>query len=110
VADLDRSGLPLARYADEHRLSAKTLAWWRWALKAGPHAHYRGPRRTASRAKGPGSPMSFVPVRVIAGPVAAPTGGALRVVLAGGRRIEVGAGFDGETLGRLIRVLEAMPC
>ena len=33
---------------------------------------------------------------------------ALEVVLAGGRRIGVGPGFDEGTLGRLVRALEAL--
>ena len=37
---------------------------------------------------------------------AAPAG--LEVVLAGGRRIGVGPGFDEATLGRLVRALEAL--
>ena len=35
---------------------------------------------------------------------------ALQVVLSGGRRIEIKSGFDGDTLARLILVLEALAC
>jgi hypothetical protein len=41
------------------------------------------------------------------GPAAPPAAqAALEVVLAGGRRIGVGPGFDERTLGRLLRALE----
>jgi hypothetical protein len=49
-------------------------------------------------------------VSVVAGSAAAPDGGALHVVLAHGRRIEVRAGFDVATLGRLVQALESTPC
>jgi hypothetical protein len=41
------------------------------------------------------------------GPVSS-TGGALAVVLHGGRRIEVGRGFDASALEQLVRVLEGV--
>jgi hypothetical protein len=47
----------------------------------------------------------------ISGGAAAPiagTGGALAVVLRGGRRIEVGHGFDTGALEQLVRVLEGV--
>jgi len=40
-------------------------------------------------------------------PIAA-TGSALAVVLSGGRRIEVGRGFDTSALEQLVRVLEGV--
>jgi len=112
VADLSRSGQPLARYADERGLSARTLMWWRWKLKAGPHADKNSARRPPSQAQRASSsrPMSFLPVYVLAGSALAPTDGALCVVLPGGRRIEIRAGFDGATLEHLIRTLEAISC
>ena len=52
---------------------------------------------------------TFVPVRVIADEATAEAGG-LEVVLAGGRRVRVGRGFDAATLRRLLAVLEEQPC
>jgi hypothetical protein len=55
--------------------------------------------------------MRLVAVKVKATPepAAPPTAqAALEVVLAGGRRIGVGPGFDEGTLGRLVRALEAL--
>jgi len=107
VDDLKRSGLPVSRYAAEHGLSARTLAWWRWALKAAP----RVPQRVRSDAQRAAPVVSFVPVELVPDRVTGPPVGAdLWVLLAGNRRIEVGAGFDGETLGRLVLVLEELAC
>ena len=109
VEDLGRSGLSVARYAGQHGLSARTLMWWRWALRARPAYRPRAARQQSARSQRAGARLSFVPVTVLADPVTA-VDGALHVVLAHGRRIEVQAGFDGETLGRLVQVLESTPC
>ena len=58
-----------------------------------------------------GAGIRFVAVKLNGAPgpakkEAAPAG--LEVVLAGGRRIGVGPGFDEATLGRLVRALEAL--
>jgi transposase-like protein len=110
VDDLGRSGLSVARYAREHGLSARTLTWWRWALRARHADRSRAARRKSARAPRGEPRLSFVPVSVVADPTTSAHGGALRVVLAHGRRIDVRAGFDGETLARLVRVLEATSC
>ncbi len=51
----------------------------------------------------------LVAVEVAALPELAEGTRALAVVLAGGRRVEVGPGFDAETLTRLLQALEARP-
>ena len=51
-----------------------------------------------------------MPVSILADAATASADGALQVVLAHGRRIDIRAGFDGETLARLVQVLESMPC
>ena len=110
VDDLGRSGLSVARYARRHGLSARTLTWWRWALRVGHADGSRTARRKPARSRRVQASLSFVPVTVLAEPARAADGGALHVVLAHGRRIEVRAGFDGATLGRLVQALESMPC
>ena len=50
----------------------------------------------------------MVAVKVKATPKSAVPQAALEVVLAGGRRIGVGPGFDEPTLGRLVRALEGL--
>ena len=110
VEDLGLSGLSVARYARKHGLSARTLTWWRWALRARHADPSRAARRKPARARRAEPRLSFVPVSVVADPATVADGGALQVVLAHGRRIEVRAGFDGETLSRLVQLLEAVPC
>jgi hypothetical protein len=64
---------------------------------------------TASAPAQPG--VRFVAVNVKgAAPAskAAPAAAGLEVVLAGGRRIAVGPGFDVATLGQLVRALEGL--
>ena len=63
----------------------------------------------AARDRAPGQPgVRFVAVKVngAAAAKAAPAPAGLEVVLAGGRRIAVGPGFDATTLGQLVRALE----
>jgi transposase-like protein len=110
VDELGKSGLSVARYARRHGLSARTLAWWRWALWT-QHRHApRVPRRSRVRVQRAEPCLSFVPVNVVADAVRTPADAALQVVLARGRRIDVQGGFDGETLARLVQVLEATSC
>jgi hypothetical protein len=52
--------------------------------------------------------MRLVAVKVTGAPEPAAALAALEVVLAGGRRIGVGPGFDERTLGRLVRALEGL--
>ena len=112
VRDLKSSGLSVSRYAQAHGLSAKSLYWWRWKLGAQSHdggsAAPLESRRTTRVVLPP--TQTFVPVRVLAGSAPARTDGALQVVLSSGRRIEIRSDFDGATLERVIRILEALPC
>jgi transposase len=55
-------------------------------------------------------PAAFLPVQVVAAPVAAPAS-ALEVVLAQGRPVRVAPGFDPATLREVVRVPEeGRPC
>jgi hypothetical protein len=65
--------------------------------------------RTRRKRQAPGGSNALLAVEVSGRP--APivgTGGALAVVLRGGRRIEVGRGFDTSALAQLVRVLEGV--
>ena len=110
VEDLGRTGLSVARYAGKHGLSARTLMWWRWALRARPAYRPRAARQQSARSQRAEPRLSFVPVSVVAEAATVAADGILHVVLAHGRRIDVRAGFDVETLGRLVQVLESTPC
>ena len=92
VAEYEASGLSRVEFCREHRLSLATLARYR--------------RRQAQ-----GSPAAgnrWVEVKVSSGRAVLDggAGSGLTVAVAGGRRIEVGRGFDAHTLVQLLGVLE----
>jgi transposase-like protein len=97
VSAFQASGLRASEFCRRHGLALSTL------------------RRNLKRQRGaqgqPEAGVRFVAVKVKGTPrPAAPGAGApaLEVILAGGRRLGVAPGFDGVTLGRLVRVLEGL--
>ena len=99
VAAFEQSGLSRTEYCRQHGLSLSTL-----------NRHRQGAseaRRITPRPVSQALPAaSLIPVDVVDGTHKSPRM-ALYVEFAGGRRIGVDAGFDAETLRRLIAVLEA---
>jgi transposase-like protein len=97
VSAFQTSDLRAGEFCQRHGLAPSTL---------------RRNLNRASRGSAPGQPgVRFVAVKVngaapAAKPAPAPAG--LEVVLAGGRRVAVGPGFDVTTLGRLVRALEGL--
>jgi transposase len=87
------SGLSVQAFCAQHGLTPASFYHWRRVLE----------RRAAEE------PAAFVPVQVVADAVPAQTC-ALEVVLADGRAVRVGPGFDAATLRRLLAVLEGRPC
>ena len=86
-----RSGLSVRAFCSRHHLAEPSFYAWRKELR----------RRDAAL-------PTFVPVRVV--PDNAQTGdGSVTVVLAGGRTVRVGPGFDAATLRRVVAVLEEGP-
>jgi hypothetical protein len=83
-----RSGRSIAAFCRDEGLNQGTFYWWRWQLK----------RRDQPK-------PAFLPVRVIADKPAMP-GGGIEVVLADGRCLRVGAGFDPHTLMQVAGLLE----
>ena len=77
-------------FCRKHGLALSTLARYR-------------KRREQGQGEGAGS-SRWLAVELTGSPRAGASG--LAVVLAGGRRIEVGRGFDAQTLGQLVRLLE----
>jgi hypothetical protein len=94
VAEYEVSGLGRSAFCQQRGLSLSTLSRYR-----------RRQEQTASKsAKG----KRWLAVE-ISGSVAVAGGekvSGLAVVLAGGRRIEIGCGFDADTLKRLLTVVE----
>jgi hypothetical protein len=73
---------------------------------SGPVPASAGPKRPPSPRRGT---ASFLPVRLVEDAAAKATCG-VEIVLACGRRVRVGAGFDRQTLLNVLAVLEARPC
>ena len=97
VSAFQTSGLRAREFCQRHGLALSTL---------------RRNLQRASQASASGQPaVRFVAVNVNgAAPPAkpVPVAAGLEVVLAGGRRIAVGPGFDVATLGQLVRALEGL--
>jgi len=89
-----RSGMSMAAFARSSGFEPGRLARWRKRLSAGEHPS-------------PG----FHRIRVVeslAGPE--PAGQGVEVIVAGGCRVAVRPGFDGDLLAEVIRVLESLSC
>ena len=103
------SGLSLDVFCARRGINAGTMSGWiykrdrRCALEAARRATEGV--AVAITASAP----SFVPVRV-AEVAVPPTAVGVEVVLAEGRRVVVGPGFDPETLLRVVAVLEGRAC
>ena len=94
IAEYDASGLGRTAFCQQRGLSLSTLSRYR----------RRQQPKTGETADG----KRWLAVEV-SGSAAVANGGracGLAVVLAGGRRIEVGRGFDADTLTRLLAVME----
>ncbi len=91
VAEYEASGISQEEFCQRHGLALSTLAryrrWWR-----------QEQRESAN-------PGRWVAVELAGGQSAGASG--LAVVLASGRRIEVGRGFDAQTLAQLLSLLES---
>ncbi len=92
VVEYETSGLSRADFCRERGLSLATLARYR--------------KRQAQGETAPGNRWVAVEVSGAAPALAAAVGSGLAVALPGGRRIEVGRGFDAHTLVQLLDVLE----
>ena len=94
IAEYESSGLSRSEFCRERGLGLSTLDRY----------------RTQQKRRAPAGRNALVAVEVSGrAPVfGAATGSALAVVLRGGRRIEVGRGFDTSALEQLVRVLEGV--
>ena len=95
VAEYEASGLSRTAFCQQRGLSLSTLS------------RYRGRQeQTAGEAAAEGKRWLAVEVSGSAAVAGGERSSALAVVLPGGRRIEVGRGFDAGTLQRLLAVVE----
>jgi hypothetical protein len=105
------SGLSAKQYASEIGVKATTLSYWRWKLGAsveldGGRSREKsgqGTRRLGAERAACGA-ARFVELAASTSVAAEP---ALELVLSGGLRVRVAAGFDEATLTRLVRAVEA---
>lgn len=88
LADWRRSGLTVRAYCAQRGLPEANFYAWRRELR----------RRDERRAAGTTAATTFVPVRVLPPPVAAP----LELLLRDGRVLRIPAGFDADTLRRVL--------
>ncbi len=91
MTEFEGSGLSRTAFCLERGLSLSTLARY---------------RRRQPQAKGEGGDTKrWLAVEVV-GPTVGANGSGLAVLLSGGRRIEIGRGFDAGTFRRLVLALE----
>ena len=94
VAEFEVSGLGRMAFCQQRGVSLSTLA------------RYRNRQEQKAAETAEGKRWLAVEVPGSAGVAGAESSSGLSVVLPGGRRIEVGRGFDGGTLQRLLAVVE----
>ena len=104
------SGLSLPTFCARRGLNAKTMLGW--VYKRTRKGALERARREEGPAEDPPAAAAFLPVRVIGADREHEGTGrsGVEIVLGAGRRIAVGAGFDAETLRRVVAVLEDRPC
>ena len=94
IASCESSGKSIVQYCRDEGLSLSKYHWWKSELG----------RRSALEAQ----TSSFAEVRVAL--PSDPSGALIEVALGGQRRVRVWPGFDPETLGQVLRVLEEVSC
>jgi len=103
--DFQRSGLTHVAFCHRRDLSIHTFRKRLYAARASK------PVPTTARSS-PANCAEFVPVTILPDPAPAVVANpqALELILPNGCRIAVAAGFDSQTLRRLITVIEDRPC
>ena len=113
-----RSGLFLPAFCQQHGLSRGTMQNWiykpalRRAVEAARrHVQVGGPLVAEPPSPSESAP-AFVPIEITSTTPRATLaqGCGVEVILASGRRLVVGPGFDAETLRRALAVLEERSC
>jgi hypothetical protein len=115
IDEWQSGGLSLPAFCSQRGLSRGTMQNWVYkpALKRAVEDARRASRAgrdvSPETSELPAPPPAFLPVRfaeMIAPPCDPKTRAAIEVILAGGRRIAVGPGFDPETLRQVVAALE----
>jgi hypothetical protein len=101
------SGLAVRAYCERESIGYETFRRWRRRLAQAPAAQASAPRLVPVRlAQAPERAARGVVARDGADVLAEP----VEIVLASGRRLRFSGGLDETGLGRLIRLLEVLPC
>lgn len=106
------SGLSAREFSQRHRVTEGTLRWWAWRLPRAVGGSVSRRRENDVRQERPRFvPLTIVPADGVEDEARA-EGSAeswVEVILASGTRIRVGAGFEQQTLSRVLRALESEP-
>lgn len=116
IKSCESSGKTIVGYCREQGISVSKYHWWKSALKrrdAGPvvtpvFAEVRGAHRTEGALLGTGGGPSDVPAAAPGQFDGSPL--LIELSLGGACRIGVRPGFDGETLSRMIALVERLGC
>jgi len=111
------SGLSLPIFCARRGINRTTMACWIYK-PAHQIAIEKARSQAASGAASreglapPATAPAFVPIKVApkATPPRGPGPSGVEIVLSSGQRVRVGPGFDGDTLRRVVAVLEGQPC
>jgi transposase len=108
VAEAFADGAAVGEVAERHGVSAASIYLWRRQCRDGATDKAR---KSPGRVHPP-SPVTLVPVRIVAAPEASasgapPRGGRIEVALANGRILRVCEGIDPVRLARLVAALES---
>jgi hypothetical protein len=114
IDEWHQSGLSLPSFCQRRGLNSGTMQGWVYKrVHKGANERARRVGGTAQApAEEPPAAAAFLPVQVI-GADREHEGTdrpGVEIVLGAGRRVVVGAGFDSETLRRVVAVLEDRPC
>ncbi len=99
LARFEASGLTVAEFSLRERVDARQLRWWKWRLAQ---------EAVSSTARAVGAIPSFAPVVIEAATVTSSGSSPIEIVLPGGGSVRVGAGFDTETLRRVLAVMSVV--
>jgi hypothetical protein len=107
-----QTDLTVSAFCQREGLKVASFLWWRRELnrrdqeKTGPRPD-SSTKQPAEHAAVP----TFLPVRVVDAEFAQPrSASSIEIVLNGGPTVRIAPGFDPQTLGQVLAVLEGRPC
>jgi transposase-like protein len=127
VARYERSGMKVRAFCDRHGIKEPQFFAWRRELRRRDAADPANPNdrgggggngltravaardaRTTKAAARTAPPAPFAPVQVVSTPSVPPS--SIEIIVADGRRVAVGPGFDPEALRQVLAVVEGPAC